>query len=234
MIVWLTLFLIVIGISFILAYQSMKNYLEVPQKSTAGYGLFLVRQTQSFTLGFLESIHEFLLKEGLIVSLERLFKGGKSALTIFGPKKILNNYMSQLDLLELEDYAEGIDSKDYFAWEVGLKEGDSHIQNIGSLFGDLPPLVGGEQFWCQMTLLPKQGKSRGRLFQSQIRAVIFSKEPTKRKELKEALQTLGGFSRVPRPFSNDQILTFYQQRAMGHDSRGPLLTGQEIVQLLKV
>lgn len=233
MIVWLILFLMVVGISFILAYRSMKDYLEVPQKSKAGYGLFLVRQTQAFTLGFLESIHEHLLKEGLIVSLERLFKGGKSALTIFGPKNMLEGYLPQLDLLELEDYAEGIDSKDYFAWEVGLKEGDSHIQNIGSLFGDLPTLRGEEQFWCQMTLLPKQGKSSG-LFQSQIRAVIFCQEPTRKKELKEALQTLGGFSRVPRPFSNDQILTFYQQRAMGNNSKGPLLTGQEIVQLLKV
>lgn len=233
MIVWLILFLIVIGISFILAYRSMKDYLEVPHQSKAGYGLFLVRQISAFNLGFLESMYEHLLKEGLIVSLERLFKGGKSALTIFGPKNILNNYRNQLDLLELEDYAEGIDSKDYFAWEVGLKEGDSHIQNIGSLFRDLPPLVGEEQFWCQMTLLPKQGKSGGRLFQSQIRAVIFSKEPIRRKELRDALQTIRGFSRVPTPFSNDQILTFYQQR-VGNGTKGPILTCQEIVHLLKV
>ncbi|EKD84968.1 MAG: hypothetical protein ACD_38C00123G0003, partial [uncultured bacterium] len=89
MILWLILFLLIIGISFILAFRSMKDYQEIPKASKVEYGLFLIRRTDSFDAGVLGSIGKFMLDNSLIISLERLFKGNKAALTIFGPKEIL-------------------------------------------------------------------------------------------------------------------------------------------------
>ncbi len=154
MILWLALFALVVAISFVLALQSMHDYHEFPQYSGSDYGLFLIRNTAGLTTSVLDSIHNRILQNGLIVSLERLFKGTQSALVIFGPKEILTNFSSQLNLLELEDYTH-VDREHVSAWEVGVKASQfppDQAQKIDSFFDSFPMLSEAEQFWWQLTL----------------------------------------------------------------------------------
>ncbi len=227
MIAWLALFLLVVGISFVLAFRSMKDYQEIPQKEAQDYGLFLMRTPQLLEK-LLDSIHEQMLSEGLIISLERLFKGKETTLTIFGPKKILERHIQDLNLLELEDYAVSLDNNQSLAWEVGVKTKEINLDNI---FKDFPDL-GDNQFFWQIVLYAKKGADS--FFETQIRAVVYSQSQEKRKELADNLQNLGVLTKVPIAFSNSQIMNSYALRSLSKDSKGPILSVQEVVQLLKV
>lgn len=193
MIVWLVLFLLVIGISFLLAFRSMKEYHEIPQKSNLEYSLFLIRQPQVLTEHLLQEIVASLSKGGLVVSFERLFKGRESALCVFGPKEVLNS-IAALNLLELEDYSSDFNTENTTVWEVDFRAVDNP-------FSDLPQLEDGEQFCWQVLLSGKH---------IQIRAAVFSKDPKRRKELV--------FSKLPRPFSNSQMIEFYKTRSIDKET----------------
>lgn len=153
MILWLILFLLVVAISFILAYQSMRDFQEKPESFGLEYGLFLIRNRQSFTPAVLDELHQATSKEGLIFSIERLFKGNQSALVLFGPKEVLRDF-AQLDLVELEDYAV-VDPGQVQAWEMSVKDPQSFNSNsVETIFNNLPSLEETEQFWWQLALKP--------------------------------------------------------------------------------
>lgn len=234
MILWVILFLLVVGISFVLAYRSMKDYQEIPKETKAEYGLFLIRQTTNFDSSFLDSIQKLIAGPGLVVSLERLFKGQKAALTIFGPKQILAPFTYKLDLLELEDYTLNLDSQKVAVWEVGLKSANPKVTIFDNIFQNLPQLQDQDQFFWQVVLGAKLGKDS--LFQTQIRAAVYSENPLTQKELVSSLQnfSFGGLIKVPRPFSTQQIMNFYESRSLSKDSKGPVLNSEGVIRLLKV
>lgn len=235
MILWLVLFALVIAISFVLALQSMHDYFESPRHLSREYGLYLIRNTSGLTAAVLNSIHSQIVKESLIVSLERLFRGLRSALVIFGPKDILANYIPKLNLLELEDYTKA-GSERINAWEVGVKNhqlAKEQLQKIESFFMNFPMLEQSEQFWWQLILKAKPDKL---LFQSQIRAVVFAPDLSRRKKLSESLQNLlsGHLIKVPKPFTSDQIMEFYKLRSLGNDSTSLVLQTGEILKLTQL
>lgn len=236
MILWLVLFSLVLAISFVLAMQSMKDYQEIPHKSETQYGLFLIRKTENFNTDFLNSLRENLLADSLIVSLERLFKGKKAALTIFGPIKILDKFSSQLDLLELEDYTKSCNGKDVSAWEVGIKDaGKFESLNTDKIFGNLPDLEEEDQFFWQVILNAKGGESE-KSFQTQIRAAVFTKDSVRRDVLVHLFQNikLGELIKIPKPFTSEQMMTFFKLRSLSRDSQGPLLDSFGVMNLLKI
>lgn len=228
MIIYVVLFILIILVSFILAWRSMKDYQTLPQTFKEEYGLFLIRKPQALTIAFLETIHQYMLTENLIISLERSFRGGQSALTIFGPKKMLRHTGAGLDLMELEDYSGLFNSKDFLAWEVGIKSFD-HI------FTDFPLLPKEDQFFWQVVMEARK-KAGERIFQTQIRAVVFVKDPPVRKNLVSTLQNpaTGKLTKLPRPFSNDQLLQFYRLRSLSKDTGGPAVGIGELLSLLRV
>ncbi len=228
MILWVALFLLIVIISFILAMQSMRDYQEIPQQSKEEYGLFLIRQTASFNPEILNSILKMITAEGLIISLERLFKGSESALAIFGPKKHLVKFSGDLSLLELEDYAARLESKDLSTWEVGVKDKarfDPYTPD--NITNNLPKLDKEDQFFWQIVLNQHQ---------TQIRAVLYTKDKEKRKVLAPLFHNLklGGLIKVPRPFSHEQMMVSYQLRSLSRDSQGPLLTPEGVIKLLRI
>lgn len=234
MILWLTLFALVVAISFVLALQSMRDYQEAPKHSKVEYGLYLIRNTSGLTDYILDLIHEQIIKKGLLLSLERLFKGNKSALVVYGPKDILTNYSDRLSLLELEDYT-GIDKEQIISWEVGVRKpvlAESQIQEIGNFFKNFPMLDSTEQFWWQL-VLQANSKKGDKLFTGQIRAVVFCSDLTRRKKLSEELQNLPSehLTKVPKPFTSAQILEFYKLRVLSKSETNPTLTSQEILKL---
>lgn len=234
MILWLALFFLVIAISFILALQSMREYQEIPLKSKEEYSLFLIRNIANFDAEHLGSLRESLESDGLLISIERLFKGRKAALTIFGPKRILETFMADLSLLELEDYTLNLNSTDMHIWEMGTKEKDQKDENLPAIFKNLPSLSEEEQFFCQVVLGAKSGRSE--IFQSQIRGAVYSKDPLKRRELAHFFQNAsgGGLIKIPRPYSSEQMASFYRLRSLSKDSQGPVLYSEQVVDFVKI
>lgn len=234
MILWFALFLLVVAISFVLAYQSMSDFQEIPL--TSRYGLFLIRQPAKLTPHLLDSLHQAVVKEGLSISLERLFKGSQSTLVIFGPRQILTQYAQILNLLELEDYTQV--HKEYLAWEVGVK--NSHLPSAAKwdgLFQKFPLLANTEQFFWQVNLQAKKHQPpHPKVFIAQIRAVLLSQNTQRRQVLAESLQNLLAphFIKIPRPFSSQKLMEFYQQRSLSPDKYHPTLTFGELIKLLTI
>lgn len=227
-ILWIALFLIIIGISFVLAFQSMKDYSEAPEQLKVEYGLFLIRRIENFNSSVLESIRKLISEQGLIISFERLFKGSQAALVIFGPKGVLEQFKASLDLLELEDYTEGLDTKGMVIWEVGTRHtSDLDLETTSSIFEALPLLREEDQFFWQVVI----GST-----QIQIRAALYCQDPLRRKTLASSLQNLkfGKLIKVPRPYGTAQMLTFYKERMLSRDSKGPILDSLGLMRLLKI
>lgn len=193
MILWVALFVLVLAISFILALLSMRDYQHVIEGDNS---LFLIRNPQQL---------KELLTSSTNVVLERLFRGKETALVVFGPRETLAKYRLQLDLVELEDYT-NCDKDQVVSWEVGVKEVS------GGIFKDLPVLKDTEQFWWQL-LIYQNPKNKG-LFQTQIRAVFISEDSQRRKEISQKLQNISpNLFKIPKAFSNEQLLNSYKTRA---------------------
>lgn len=228
MIPWIILFLLVVGVSLLLAIRSMRDFQEILQTEEVDYGLFLIRQIENFDENILNSLREHINAENLIISLERLFKGKQTALAVFGPKKVLGQFADKLNLLELEDYAVDLDHEDTAVWEMGMKDskniGPASLSNI---FKNMPELAGDDKFFWQVVL----GKN-----QTQIRAAFLNKDPQRSKLLIPLLQDLGSgeLVKIPRPFSREQMMGFYLLRSFSKDSMGPVLTSAGVTQLIKI
>lgn len=256
MIIWFILFFIVVLVSLVLAYKSMEDYRETTAGLNINYSLFLVRQPEALTKEVINSLHQSILKEGLILSFERLFKGAKSALVIFGPFHILQPFSSNLGLLELEDYTHKIDpsklekgsSPGVAAWEVGTKNPPADPLFMSNLFQTLPPLESEEEWWWQVAVQPRGKADSGKLqqpfFQSVLRSVIISSIPKRAQSLQESLSHFGseaGLAFLPQPYTISQLVKFYQERSLPHSlgavvgkASFPFLTAGEILQLIEV
>lgn len=228
MILFWILFLLIVFISAILAYLSMRDFGKSPQDFAQYNSLFLIRKVDALTPKLLEWLYQRTEKSGKIFSLERLFKGSESALVIYGPSKMLLELTSTLDLIELEDYAR--QEVEASVWEMGVK-GKVGPQKE-SLFLDFPKLDKGEQVWYQIVLQAQKGKNSQ--FSCQIRVAVLSSDLKRRKKLSEALQTpKRHFVKIPQAFSTTQILDFYRKRSMVGRTYAKL-TEDEIVKTWKL
>ena len=229
MIMWLLLFVLIVIISFLLAYQSMKDFPERGQEGLE-HGLYLIRNPRNLTSGVLEQIHRTSLRDHFVISLERLFKGSKSALVIYGPKQVLGEF-TQLSLLELEEYTDAAGDK-ATSWEVGTKDQMALHISVPRPWDNKPLLDEPEQFWWQIVLKPQVkgllGKGEGitalltaaryrsleaspehkeilelknkqKVFQAQIRAALLIENPDKRKREAERWANIGAPSLIKIP-----------------------------------
>lgn len=228
MILWFVLFALVVAISFVLAAKSMRDFTEIPPANQQ-YGLFLIRKMAGLSGQFIDSLHDDSLQTGLNIAFERLFKGNRCALVVFGPRKPLLKYQDSLDLLELEDYT-NVSSEDTFVWEIGIKStGEGQ-----KVFDNLPQFLETEQFWWQLVLWA--GKSAPQ-FHTQIRAVLISADLERRKDLTQKLQSVlsDKLIKLPKAFSNTQMLDFYKKRSFQKNAqKNPQLNSEEILQLIVI
>lgn len=186
----------------------MRDYHEVPSPKRE-YSLFLIRQTNNLDEQLLNALLYEQKLENSLISFERLIKGNKSALVIFGPKQLLLSHQSTLNLLELEDYT-NIDKRQISVWDV------VEIKNF-------PILEADEQFWYQLLLWPHKNN-----FHLQTRVAIISTDPERRKSLSQ------GLIKLPKAFSNDQLLDFYQKRSFQKAERTNAISSAEVLQLLSI
>ena len=217
------LFLLIILISLLLTYLSMRDFEEGPQDFGAENGSFLIRKPHPLTAELFDFLYKVMRKDNVIISLERLFKGGESALVLYGPKKALSTLTQSLDLIELEDYING---KDPNIWQIGTKTLGEYHKITKSIFADFPKLLDGEQVWFQMVLQPDK---KLRHFKGQIRAVSLSSDPRRKKQLSVALQTpKNQLLKLPLPFSSIQMIDFYKKRSIVGRTRIELTDGDII------
>lgn len=220
MLIWLFLFFIVVAISFILALRSMRDFWDSPADLKITYSLYLIRNPQGLTTEILNDLHQRSLKEGFIFSLEKLFKGEKKALVIFGPANILKTWGEVLSLLELEDYSLKVDMNHIQAWEVGWKVGETGFNPVNESSSVQIDLNENEQFWWQVVVRPikrDQGEKKAGVFQVVLRAIVISENKERTKQLRDTLGKIGskeGLAALPQAYSTNQIIGFYQKRAL--------------------
>ncbi len=222
MILWILLFGLVVAISFVLAFKSMHDFQEIPAEGGEEYGLFLIRRLSQLNKQLLTSFHKELSTSTLFISFERLIKGTKAALVVYGPKKILAKYKQQLDLLELEDYT-NVRPEQFAAWEVVVK----HAGKPG-----FPPVPAEDQIWWQLILSTKEGN----FFHPHIRLAVVSNHPKRRDILKAKLADLSPdkFVKLPNTFSNTQLLDYYNKRGFRKDAHNKNLNPDDVIRLLDV
>lgn len=217
MLIWFVLFFIILAISLVLAYQSMSDYHEAPKNWGVVYSLFLVGRPQNLTKDVWQKLYLAALSKGFILSLERLFKGSKKALVIFGPSLVLNPLTADLGLLELEDYSQKLpsDIAHLAAWEVGVKASHPKPLILPHISQFIPKLEDTEEFRWQLVLQPVK-KDLNYSFQTKIRGLVISSDTRRVKELREELVKIGkdqGLAMLPQAYTSLQIAKFYQQRS---------------------
>lgn len=228
MLIWFIVAALIVFASFFLAYKSMQDYYQKPAELSGDYALFLVRNPSTISVELINALYTSSRKTDKIIALERLFKGAKSAIVVFGPKSILNNY-PDLNLLELEDYS--VNARIFTAWEVGSKDPTKLHANLPDVFAKVHSLKENEQFWWQLIL---HAKSATHTFDCQIRAVVVAQDETRVKEIAQDLETFGSgqLLKLPKAFTSEQILKMYTQRAKQVTEFNTLaFTSEEILQL---
>ncbi|MBI2335126.1 hypothetical protein HYU96_05020 [Candidatus Daviesbacteria bacterium] len=223
MIFWIVLFALVVLISFLLALRSMADFVHQPPVRSV---LFLIRLPRGLNLAVLNSMHDLMRQKGAVFSLERLIKGKESALVIYGPPEILNNFREALNLLELEDYT-GVDPNLLQAWEIGARKGQP-VKSINSFFKGLPAFSENEQLWWQLVLKAQNLTGDERFFQGQIRVVASSSLPQLKNPATDDL------TKVPRPFTRESIIDFYQERSFLENKLNPILTADAVLKLISL
>lgn len=175
----------------------MRDFLIKPD-SKFEHGVFLVKNLANLNIQLLKSILRESSKANLLVSFERLFKDSESALVIFGPKTLLLKYAMELNLLELEDYA-NLDLNFASVFE-------STIKSTKDLRVNLPKLATDERIWIQLII-------RGGEVQIpyQMRIVIYSAEGNLAEEFQKNYKST--LPKIPKPYSKNQLFEFYKIRS---------------------
>ncbi|OGE25713.1 hypothetical protein A3C32_01240 [Candidatus Daviesbacteria bacterium RIFCSPHIGHO2_02_FULL_41_14] len=214
MVIWLLLFFIVILISFVLAIRSLRHYRENPARLGVTFSLYLIQNTSALTESLLEELNREVLEKRLVISFERLYKGDKKALIIYGPSLLLTNRVEKLGLLELEDYAIRTHLHTQ-ALEIGVKANADFQATNFHLAVDRIGLQDQEQLWWQVIVQP-QIKNKGEIeLNSLIRVVIHTQEVSRLAQIQGLLMSgleESHLTRLPQTHSSKQILKFYKER----------------------
>lgn len=252
MLIWIVLFLAVFLLSVVLALKSMNDYREHPLNSKLNYSIFLIGNLEALTPEVFSNLYQATLKQGLVLSFEKLFKGSKKALVIYGPTQVLKSLSPDLGLVELEDYTIRLNTQDnslpggVLAWEAVIK--DSKATSSDNNLFEAPRLSQDEEIWYQMVLQPQaeimssaldqvsrklSGKKVSQdnsnvQFKAVIRVVVWAKDLDRSNKLKDEFSQFGkehGLVILPQTYSIAQIIKFYQDRVLPFKTNP--LEGQE-------
>lgn len=244
MIIWIILFIVVTGISFWLAMRSMRNYQQKPSHFKTEYTLYLVQRPEQLTPEVVEELYKDALPTRAIISFEKLARGLRRALVIYGPVPLLQKYVQPLGLIELEDYTENVPVEQQTVWEVGSKG------TPGTLL--LPDLRDEEEFWWQIVLQPVAGgiekhyamaakrspeHHAATRFSAMVRATLAVAEEHRRKLLSEELMKSShqaGLLRLPSDYTSPQLAKLYKERVVPGVGNAPMvLTAEELLKLVR-
>lgn len=215
-VIWIALFFIIILISCVLAFRSMRDYEEFPESSGLN-SVFFIGNTANFTVETLNKLHKFLLNDKQFFSLERLYRGKERALVIFGPGD-LKVHLPELNLVELEDYidGEGVSVNQSLTWLIEAKNNPKKILHIG---GELKNLeIGPEQkFFIQIVCMPLANHSES-TFQATLRVMAVEGDPSTRiqlaKKVDQAFSLATGLNRHEDDLPEMKKFESFKQRSL--------------------
>ena len=255
--VWVIIFLLIAIVSFVLALKSMVNFRQNPKDLSSDLGIFLIGKPENLTDELLDSLYQIGLKKRLILSLERLFKGKKSALVVFGERSIMNQFSQTLSLLELEDYSLAANEENVLIWDYSVKSGTKPNYDINLKSVERLDLKDNEQFFWQITLQPLGNKldqilfkmykkllgynasnptqDNDKLFISNIRGVLLSDSIKKDEDRFNKIAQQFNLVITPSPFKSSQRLDFFQTRQVLYSAKlAILINSQHILKLINL
>lgn len=228
MLIGVGLFVLVILISLILAFRSMRDYADMPVYSSTPYSLYLVKNEAGINTDFLESIDQIINQKRLIISFERLYKGTKKALVVYGPVVILKQFADSLGLMELEDYSLKYNKDSIhpgiLAWEISSRDyhkADKQILNLAKIPVTLNEW---EEIWVQFVVQPKCEKNGLQpLSKALIRITVITQDANRATEIKSEIDNLvktTNLVTVPQVYSTISMIKFYQSRSLSQKLLG--------------
>lgn len=223
---WIVLFFIIILISAILAFRSMKDYEEFPENQSLN-ALFFVANTQNFTEETVGKLHEVFFDRKQFFSLERLNKGKERALVIFGPRDI-PEILPDLNLIEIEDYLADPNTLGYsdiekkvgvnqtLTWLIEPPVNDKKPLHVGMEIKNLV-LGDNQKFFIQLVCIPEE-KRADSSFQSTLRIMVVDEDPIERvvlaKDLKQVWKTSTGLNIHEDNFPEQKKFESFKQRSL--------------------
>lgn len=199
----------------------MQDYMEKPADYSVSNALYLIQKPEGLTEELIGEIYQTLLPSNQVISFEKLYKGEKRALVVYGSVEILKNFEQKLHLLELEDYTKKISEDDiksaegkFSAWEVGLKKDGHSLTELVKIDDLIPGLSPGEEFWWQAVLQPLKDKV---VFLASLRAVLITSNFKRNQEVREVLSKFGedqGLAVLPQAFTTSELIKSYRERAL--------------------
>lgn len=197
----------------------MKDFQEIPSKESLS--IFLIRDISNLNENLVKELHQKLVLNNWTVSIERIFKGGRQAYILVGPKEVVSE-LSSLNLLELEDYVGQVTN--IILWEMTVKK---HTKF--NILHSIPALNENEQFWLQLLLKGQKGKD---LFLAQIRTGVVSDKAKEHALLLTHLSD-GQLVKLPRPVTSKEMFTLYKSRTFYKQNRERFtLTSNEVTEFL--
>jgi len=223
--IWVIAFFIIILISSVLAYRSMRDYEEFPDSGSLNT-LFYVGNPSNLNVEILKKMHDFFLSQKQFFSLEKLIKGKEKAKVIFGPRDMAKSF-PELNLVEIEDYLAdegGFLSPDFdkkvnvnqaLSWLIEPKNNPKkslliNNEELRSLW-----VEDGQKVFIQSVLMPLE-KSND--FQATLRVMVADPDPIKRvglaKKINETFASLTGLHKHEDNFPEGKKFESFKQRSL--------------------
>lgn len=202
----------------------MRDYVQIPIHSDTLYSLYLIKNEAGLNEIILESIDQIINQKRLIVSFERLYKGSKQALVVYGPVVVLKEFADTLNLMELEDYS--LKYKDklpsrILSWEISSKKIDNN-EKISLDLNKIIDLHDNEEIWWQLVIQPKCEKNGLQpLFKVLIRVTVIADNDNRARDIKSKIDELikkVNLLPIPQQYSTAQVIKFYQKRSLPQKS----------------
>lgn len=244
--IWVAAFFIIILVSAVLAFRSMKDYEEFPESLSLN-AVFFLGNPQAFTAEALNRLHRLLLENKNFFSLERLIKGKERALVIFGPRE-LPNLFPELNLVELEDYLgeinpgiessnleKKVDANQSITWLIEPKNNIKREMHVGLQLKELN-ITPQQKVFIQIVGEPT-GEKDETYFQSTLRVMVADSDPIERVNLAKivnlAFQDATGLNKRSDSFPEVKKFESFKQRThIPKEVADFKLTSREIFDIL--
>jgi hypothetical protein len=200
LLLWIIIFIIIILISSVLAYRSMRDYEEIPDTAVLT-SIFYIRSPENLKAEVFRKIHGLLFPQKQLFSVEKLYKGKEKAFVLFGPRELIHQ-IPELNLIELEDYLAGegeslmggdsgkkVDMNQSLTWLIDPKNNPKREIHSGSGLNELA--IGNDQkVFVQAVCMPENDMH----FQTTWRIMVADRDSINRVALAKAAERVFGVS----------------------------------------
>jgi len=173
----------------------MKDFQDIPVASSF-YGFFLIKNPHNFNIGTIKKLHNLSLNLDSIFSVERLFKGKETVLSLYMPRDFIQNF-PELSFLEIEDYLDDTTStsdnrkvnvNQSLTWQIQPKNNQKKDLLVGEVFFRSLVLKDDQKVFWQIVC---QGikKDHTTNFQATIRTMVADLDPIDRVELAKTVES---------------------------------------------